>query len=68
MTASWAVGRSVGPAMEQKGKRTHGQGQQCGDCSAVEGVRGQNGNGKKYIIKMKLKNGKQTIALYDFGI
>ena len=33
--------------IEQKGKRTHGHGQQCG-CVGVreEGVRGVNGNGK----------------------
>ena len=31
--------------MEQKGKRTHGHGQQCGDCY---GGRGLNDNGKNY--------------------
>ena len=32
------------------GKRTHGHGQQCGDCGREEGWKGTNGNGKKYII------------------
>ena len=37
-----------------KKKRTHAQGQQCGDCKGrgwreeEEGVRGMNGHGKKY--------------------
>ena len=32
--------------IEQEGKRTHGHGQQCGDCAGGEGIRGLNGNGK----------------------
>ena len=51
MTAS-GVGRLVGGGIEQKGKRTHGHGQQCGDCWAEGGVRGLNGN-KKYTMKIK---------------
>ena len=35
--------------IEPKGKRPHGHGEQCGDCQGVEGgIRGLNGNGKKY--------------------
>ena len=34
--------------IEQKGKRTHGHGQQCGDCWGEEGIKSLNGNGKKY--------------------
>ena len=34
-----------GGKIEQKGKRTHKHGQQCGDCSG-EGIRGTNSNGK----------------------
>ena len=35
-----------GRGIEQKGKRTHGYGQQWGDCSGERGLRGLNGNGK----------------------
>ena len=31
----------------QKGKRTHGHGQQCGDCGGEEGIMGINANEKK---------------------
>ena len=31
--------------IEQKGKRTHGHGQQCGDCWGEEGIRELKGNG-----------------------
>ena len=37
--------------IEQKGKRTHGHGQQCGDCGGEVGIRGLNGNMKKKINK-----------------
>ena len=47
MTAK-GVGRLWGGGTEQKGKRTHGHGQQCGDCRGEGGVRGLKGNGKKY--------------------
>ena len=30
-------GRLGGGGMEQKGKSTHGHGQQCGDCRGVQG-------------------------------
>ena len=50
MTAS--VGRRLGDGgIEQKGKRTHGHGQQCGDCRSEEGIRGVNDHGK-YTIKI----------------
>ena len=42
---------------EQKGKRTHGHGQQCGDCWEEEGIRGLNGNGK-IQQSLNLKNFK----------
>ena len=32
--------------MEQKGERTHGHGQQCGDCSGEGCIRELNDNGK----------------------
>ena len=41
--------RLVGGWNEQKGKRTHGRGQECGDCRKVKGIRGLNGNGKNTI-------------------
>ena len=51
-----AIGRRVGCGeFEQKGKRTHGHGQPCGDCWGEGSIRGLNGNGK-YTIKVKLKN------------
>ena len=39
MPASEEVGKLGGRGIEQKGKRTHGHGQQCGDCWG-EGVQG----------------------------
>ena len=46
------MGRGLGGGgIEQKGKRTHGYGQQCGDCWG-EGLKG---NGK-IQQKLKLKN------------
>ena len=39
---------------EQKGKRTHGHGQRCGECWAEGAVRGLNGNGNN-IRKIKKK-------------
>ena len=38
-----------GGGTEQKGKRTHGHGRQCGDCRGKWGTRGLNGNGKNTI-------------------
>ena len=44
-----ALGGGVtGGGIEQNGKRNHGHGQQCGDCSRKGNIRGTNGNGKKY--------------------
>ena len=42
-------GRLEGGGIEQKGKRTHGHGQQCGDCWGGGSIRGLNGNGKNTI-------------------
>ena len=50
-----------GGGIEQKRKRTHGRGQQCGDCCEEEGIRGLNGNGKNTIKTIIKKiNKKQT--------
>ena len=55
MTASGGRGVSVkGGGMEQRGKRTHGHGQQGGDCWREENMRRLNDNGKynkDYIFK-----------------
>ena len=42
------VRRLGGGGIEQKGKRTCGHGQQWGDSWGAGGIRGLNGNGKKY--------------------
>ena len=58
----WGLG---GKGTEQKGKRTHGHGQQCGDCWGVGGIREVNGNGKNTIkIKLvfKLNNSFEALA------
>ena len=47
MTAEGCGGRLEGGEIEKKGKRTHGHGQQCGDCWGEEDIRGLNGNGEK---------------------
>ena len=52
MTASRKE-RLKGGGMEQKGKRTHGHGQQCGDCWGEVGIRELNGNGKNIIKFLK---------------
>ena len=41
--------------LRKKGKRTHGHGQQCGDCWGAEHIRGLKGNVKN-TIKIKIKN------------
>ena len=43
---SWKGGRWEHGGIEQKGKRTHGHGQQCGECWGKAGIRGLNDNGK----------------------
>ena len=43
------VGGLGGGRIEQKGKRPHGHGQQCGDCWRGGGIRGLNANGKNII-------------------
>ena len=46
--AGWQLrGARVGGRDQNKRKRTHGHGQQCGDCGGREDIRGLNGN-KKY--------------------
>ena len=43
------MGRGFGGGgIEQKGKRTHGHGQQCGNYWGKGHIRGLNGNEKKY--------------------
>ena len=41
--------------IEQEGKRTHGHGQQCGDCWGEGVIRELNDNGKN-TMKIKFKN------------
>ena len=41
------MGGSEGEGIEQTGKRTHGHGQQCGDCQGEESIRGLKCNVKK---------------------
>ena len=41
--------------IEQNGERTHGHGQQWGDCWGKRGMRRLNGNGKS-TVKIILKN------------
>ena len=43
------MGEVGGGEIEQKGKRTHGHGQQGGDYWMVGGMSGLNGNGKNII-------------------
>ena len=51
-------GRLGGGGIEPKGKRTHGHGQQCGDCWGKRSIRGLNGNGKNTVkIKFKKRRG-----------
>ena len=38
---------------QTKRERTHGHGQQCGDCRVERSIRGINNNGKKYIYIYK---------------
>ena len=53
MAASGQGGMLGDGGIEQKGKRTHGHGQQCGDCWGRGHIRGLKGNGKN-PIKIKL--------------
>ena len=45
-------GKVEGGGIEQKGKRTHGHGQLCGDCSVEGSTKELKGNGKN-TIKIK---------------
>ena len=47
--------------IEQKGKRTHGHGQQCDDCGGERGMRGINDNEN---IMMKKKKIESDILFY----
>ena len=65
MTASGREVRGVG--IEQKGKRTHGQGQQCGDCWGEGSTTRLNGNGKNTIkIKEKCHIGAKMVGSYYY--
>ena len=44
---SYWEGRLGGRGIEQKGKRTHGHGQQCSSCWGERGIKGLNDNGEK---------------------
>ena len=46
----------TGGGIKQKGKRTHGHGQQCGACRREGCVRGINGNGKIQKKFKKIQN------------
>ena len=48
-----------GGGTEQKGRRTYGHGQQCGDCSGEGCIRGLKGNGKNTIKNKSFKYKKQ---------
>ena len=47
------MGRLGGGGIKQKGERTHGHGQQCGDCRGEEYIRGLCGNGTNTIKNLK---------------
>ena len=60
--AGWQLvgeGQVRGGGIDQKGKRTHGHGQQCGDGWGEQCIRGVNGNGKSTIKIRKLKRIKK---------
>ena len=54
---------TAGSGAEQKGRRTHGHGQQCGDYWGEGFIRGLNGNGEKNTIKIKFEKKKKESAL-----
>ena len=58
----WYLSSLGGGGIEQKGKRTHGHGQQCGDCGAGV-IWGLNGN--KNTIKI-IKRKRTICALHQF--
>ena len=47
---AWSILELEG-GIEQKGKSTHGHGQQCGDCRGEVGNKGLNGNRKNTVRK-----------------
>ena len=54
-----------GGGIEQKGKKTHRCGQQCGDCSGGA-IRGINGNGQNNTVKKMKKKTKFTALSFAF--
>ena len=58
---SYGGGELGGGGMEQKGKRTRGHGQQCGECGRGKGIRALNGNGKNKVKRRK----KERIAIQE---
>ena len=59
-------GRLKGGGIEQKGKKTHGHGQQCADCWGEAGVRGLKCNVKN-AIKIKLKKQRKKRSGFESG-
>ena len=60
-------GRRVrGGGAEHKGERTHGHGQQCGDCWGRGGSKGANGNGKNTIKIKKINKDSFKKSLFSF--
>ena len=47
--------------VQQKGKRTHGHGQQGGECREEGDQRGTNGNGKNTMIKKTMIKKKELL-------
>ena len=58
MTASRQGGGGQRGGIEQKGKRTHGHGQQCGDCWGEGSIEVLNDSGKN-TMKKKINKTKQ---------
>ena len=59
MTASVGVERVGG--IEEKEKRTHGHGQQCGDCWGRACMKGLSGNGNiQCRLNKKIKNNMES--------
>ena len=63
MESRWQLlgGGVGGGGIEQKRKRTHGHGEQCGDCWGEGGIRGLNGNGKN-IIKINFLKANESFS------
>ena len=63
MESRWQLlgGGVGGGGIERKRKRTHGHGEQCGDCWGEGGIRGLNGNGKN-IIKINFLKANESFS------